>query len=465
MGSLRLILALSIVFWHMPKHPFVLFNGGIAVEAFFIISGFYMAFVISEKYSRLATPWVATFYLSRILRLAPVYLIVCFVEGLWYLKSNTPNIFSANDLSTQARAALVFINLFVFGQDIWQTILTHAGTNIPNQLIQSTVNFFGANAFEPIYVYIGQAWSLGIELIFYMIAPFVVLSRKRAIALFIACLLVRFYFIEHADLYPNAPWRSRFFPGNLTFFFLGIASYWIYAYAINIKHSKMVGLAFSIAGLGFLIGSVFIAGGVLLFDGPEDYDQFRLWVFYILLTVGIPYLFILTKDTKWDNYIGEISYPVYLVHGFIIGWLSPRLGSSMNSSAKTLAIVFATILVSTALYFFVDRPVERFRHKLAAVRSASHDGIFLGRKAALSLAAVPILIFFLVLFQPYAKIYPPPFLVKVVGHYNIVNFNGQFYGIPQGQSVNWQKDNLETIPGMVIAASAEHVEKSIEAIR
>ena len=137
----------------------------------------------------------------------------------------------------------------------------------------------------------------------------------------------------------------------------------------------------------------------------------------------------------------------------------------MNSSAKTLAIVFATILVSTALYFFVDRPVERFRHKLAAVRSASHDGIFLGRKAALSLAAVPILIFFLVLFQPYAKIYPPPFLVKVVGHYNIVNFNGQFYGIPQGQSVNWQKDNLETIPGMVVAASAEHAEKSIEAIR
>ena len=70
LGSLRLILALS-VFLAYTGHPFRLVHGGIAVEAFFIISGFYMALVINEKYSGFHTPHGFLVYQSRILRLAP----------------------------------------------------------------------------------------------------------------------------------------------------------------------------------------------------------------------------------------------------------------------------------------------------------------------------------------------------------------------------------------------------------
>lgn len=127
MGSLRLILALSVFFWHVPGHPFRLVHGGIAVEAFFMISGFYMALVITEKYSKLSSSsWVSTFYQSRILRLAPTYLIICLFEGFLYIRHDTPNIFSANSLTLQARSALFFVNFFIFGQDTWQTILSHA---------------------------------------------------------------------------------------------------------------------------------------------------------------------------------------------------------------------------------------------------------------------------------------------------------------------------------------------------
>ena len=270
-----------------------------------------MALVITEKYSKLSpSSWVYTFYQSRILRLAPTYLIICLFEALLYIRHDTPNIFSANGLTLQARSALLFINFFIFGQDTWQTILSHAPTNIPNTFIESAITFFGNNAFEPIYVYIGQAWSLGIELIFYVIAPFVVMSRTRTIVLFITCLLIRFYFIEHADLFPNDPWRSRFFASNLTFFFLGVASYWIYARAVSLRHSKTIGHMVAIVGMCYLIGSVYFSGGVFLFDGAEDYDQIRLWIFYLLFTVGMPFLFILSKDIKWDSYVGEISYPI-----------------------------------------------------------------------------------------------------------------------------------------------------------
>jgi peptidoglycan/LPS O-acetylase OafA/YrhL len=432
-----LILALSVFFWHIPGHPFRLVHGGIAVEAFFIISGFYMALVINEKYSRLPhSSWISSFYQSRILRLAPTYFVICLVEGLLYMRSNTPNIFSGNDLTLQARSALFFMNFFIFGQDMWQTILTHSATNIPNSFVQSAVNFFGKSALEPIYIYIGQAWSLGIELIFYAMAPFVVMSRTRVIALFITCLLIRFYFVEHADLFPNAPWRSRFFASNMIFFFLGTMSYWIYARAVRFEHAKTVGRMVAILGMCSLIGSVYFAGGMFLFDGPEDYDQIRLWIFYLLFTAGMPFLFILTKDIKWDSYIGEISYPLYLVHGFMIGSLNYlRFGPSV----KLALIIAATLAVSTALFVFVDRPVDRFRHKLTASPKAIGGRPSLYRSIRYSLSAVPVLLFLLVISRPTTEASPVPHLVKEVGRYNIVAFNGKFYGIPQGIAVNWQK--------------------------
>ena len=374
------------------------------------------------------------------------------------MRSNTPNIFSGNDLTLQARSALFFMNFFIFGQDMWQTILTHSATNIPNSFVQSAVNFFGKSALEPIYSYIGQAWSLGIELIFYAMAPFVVMSRTRVITLFITCLLIRFYFVEHADLFPNAPWRSRFFASNMTFFFLGTMSYWIYARAVRFEHAKTVGRMVAILGMCSLTGSVYFAGGMFLFDGPEDYDQIRLWIFYLLFTAGMPFLFILTKDIKWDSYIGEISYPLYLVHGFMIGSLNYlRFGPSV----KLALIIAATLAVSTALFVFVDRPVDRFRHKLTAspkaigVRSSPY------RSIRYSLSAVPVLLFLLVISRPTTEASPVPHLVKEVGRYNIVAFDGKFYGIPQGIAVNWQKDDLLAIRGMLVSATAENTEQLI----
>ncbi|BFU90074.1 MAG: hypothetical protein NTAFB01_12610 [Nitrospira sp.] len=424
-----------------------------------MISRFYMALVINEKYSKLPhSSWISTFYQSRILRLAPTYFVICLVEGLLYMRSHTPNIFSGNDLTLQARSALFFINFFVFGQDMWQTILSHSATNIPNSFIQSAVHFFGKNALEQIYVYIGQAWSLGIELIFYAMAPFVVMSKKRVLALFIACLFVRFYFVEHADLFPNDPWRSRFFASNMTFFFLGTMSYWIYARAVNFEHAKTVGRMVAILGTCSLIGSVYLAGGMFLFDGPEDYDQIRLWIFYLLFTAGMPFLFILTKDIKWDSYIGEISYPLYLVHGFIIGSLNYL---RFSPSVKLALIIAVTLAISTALFVFVDRPVDRFRHKLTASPKTIGVRSSLYRSIRYSLSAVPVLLFLLVLFRPTTEASPVPHLIKEVGRYNIVAFNGKFYGIPQDVAVNWQKDDLLTIRGMLVSTTAENTEQLI----
>ena len=89
MGAIRFTLALSVAVWHLPGAPFKLLNAAVAVLAFFIISGFYMAMVLTEKYST-AKP----FYAGRFLRLYPAYATVATFMVFWFVLTNSPTAFT-----------------------------------------------------------------------------------------------------------------------------------------------------------------------------------------------------------------------------------------------------------------------------------------------------------------------------------------------------------------------------------
>ncbi len=55
-------------------------------------------------------------------------------------------------------------------------------------------------------------------------------------------------------------------------------------------------------------------------------------------------------------------------------------------------------------------------------------------------------------------------LVKVVGQHNIVRFSGNVYGVPHGIPIDWQKDDLNKVPGMIVGNSVEGVEKFINSL-
>ena len=78
MGTLRFLLALSVAYGHLTKLPSFP-SSDVAVQSFFVISGFYMALVLNEKYG-LGSYWL--FISNRLLRLWPAYaavLILSFV--------------------------------------------------------------------------------------------------------------------------------------------------------------------------------------------------------------------------------------------------------------------------------------------------------------------------------------------------------------------------------------------------
>ena len=80
MGILRLLLALGVVAEH-SKYP-IGAGSYTAVQAFFIISGFYMAFILSQnQYS------ISHFYRSRMLRMFPTYWSALAIALLYFAHS------------------------------------------------------------------------------------------------------------------------------------------------------------------------------------------------------------------------------------------------------------------------------------------------------------------------------------------------------------------------------------------
>jgi peptidoglycan/LPS O-acetylase OafA/YrhL len=131
-----MLLAVCVLFEHsVPFGPLNYLDGVPAVEAFFVISGFYMAFVLSEKYTRqkFGRSWIGKFYLSRYLRLYPAYALgtLTFLLLDWFASAlfNSSNVETfvawrklfalpptANNLLLATWA--VFCNLTIFLQDL-----------------------------------------------------------------------------------------------------------------------------------------------------------------------------------------------------------------------------------------------------------------------------------------------------------------------------------------------------------
>jgi len=317
MGTLRLILALSVVLNHC-RHifGFNLTGGALAVQAFFIISGFYMSLVLNEKYIGLNGSYYL-FISNRFMRLFPIYFTVLLVSIFAFtllhcfpLASSCHSESFVNPISTWMK----------YGSDMkWPAFVLLFVSNI-GVFFQDVVMFLGIDNqgslyFEPDFrqsdpalfnfLIMPQAWSIALELTFYLIAPFLV--RKSiwfSLSIIVACMAMRLFFYSY--YYDNDPWTYRFFPFELAYFLFGNFSYWLYKKIKNWSVTPTI----SFYVFGFIL-SLTIAYPVLKFTGSN-------YLYLTIFAACLPFVFIYTKKNKWDTYIGELSYPIYISHVLIL---------------------------------------------------------------------------------------------------------------------------------------------------
>jgi peptidoglycan/LPS O-acetylase OafA/YrhL len=354
MGLVRFLLAAAVVFHHSTSPwnlPWV--DGHQAVRLFYIISGFYMAMILDRKYAATREGmWL--FYTNRALRIFPIYWLVLVAAGLfyaaawawlgrvperfgWYLplmESGHAEFLTGLGVSQLALFGLDWFNLF----DFQGAMLAWGGT-VPE----------GRSA--GFLCLVPQAWTLAVELSFYLFAPWI--TRWRTGLIFLLCAAG---FALRVGLWIWRPVETGslnyfWFPLQLPFFFLGILSYrWA---RVSGPFWKKTGLALAarVAVLGLLAGY-----GLM----PDGWDQA---ISCGVLALLIPGLF--EGEGRWQKWLGELSYPIYVVH-ILVKWVflaAEGVERTGQTEVSGLWLLGGSVLVSVAIEKVVGAPLERWRQK------------------------------------------------------------------------------------------------------
>ena len=358
MGILRTILAIAVIVYH----SYVFFGlrmcgGQVAVEAFYIISGFYMALILNEKY--LGVDSYKKFILSRFYRIFPVYwfilLIALLLSLIGYYIFNHPH-YIARYISNKECLSIFTIlwfcleNVVILGQDILYFLrLDEYCTPL---LTYKTLSY-SHTGYQ--YLLVPQAWSISVEFMFYLLAPFIVTKNfKWQIGIVIFGIIVKYYFANFHYLSFD-PWTYRFFPFEFAFFISGSLAYKLYKFFEEKKNIHYVGYL-------LLVISILV---VLLFEFIEIKNQLKASLFYLLIFISIPFIFITFKDKPWDRLIGEYSFSLYISHHLIVSLFRNYFFSHPTYLyLYGYAVVFSSFILAWILQITVIRIIEIKRQKI-----------------------------------------------------------------------------------------------------
>jgi peptidoglycan/LPS O-acetylase OafA/YrhL len=329
MGAFRFLLAATVMLGHyFPVYPqplpFLMY-GTASVPAFYIVSGFLITLVLEERYGGR----IGLFYSNRALRIFPLYwaalalfLLVNFLvakghlpqspayhstSALWWTQQH------GDQVGVIGTMMLALINIFILGQDL--IIYVGQWPHVASR------DFFYHG-----FMYVGPAWTVAVEFAFYAVAPFVVRRARWTVAALVASLSAR-------------------------------------VIAIACGYTEFISLAYR----AYVRLRAMNTAPVTAYAAISCAVMLLLTVFYLKLPCARPLYLAMTclclpgivLAGRWnpaDRILGELSYPVYLLHPLLAITVIP--GSSRLSE---IAAVLCVLALAFALVYLVERPLEKLR--------------------------------------------------------------------------------------------------------
>lgn len=369
MGVLRLYLAACVIAAHSEQvFPWSVHGGEAAVGFFFVISGFYMQLILStDRYTG-----VLQFYKSRLLRIYLPYLVclvLCMLAGLlsWGFCGNALSVQQCIELARSGNGTdgtqwmVMLTNVTIFLQDAVMFLgRDSAGSACLTKGVAS-----GPQEFYNLLV-IPQAWSIAVELQFYLLSPWLIrrLSTPRllTVIMLLTGLRTATAVVMKLDF---DPWTYRFAPFELVKFLAGIVScrlLWqspkgrrICEAACSWLQRASGGFKYPISVLVVLLamrlhlGTGSLVHRATVIAGPVFKEPLQLLV-VATAAVLVPLCFCLTLSLRVDRRIGELSFPVYLLHLTVVLALDGPLrgvlpGNSFLGECSALGSVLLAILL------------------------------------------------------------------------------------------------------------------------
>lgn len=328
--GLRAFAVLAVVTFH--AFPWLLPGGFVGVDVFFVISGYLISGLISQRLVEGRFTF-ADFYARRIKRIFPALIVVlaaCFAFGWFTL---LPAELAA--LGKHIAAGMGFVSNFA----LW-----------------SEAGYFDASAATKPLLHL---WSLGIEEQFYLVWPLALWAfakwRRSALPLIVAVGATSFAI----NLATVGKWPVAAFYSPLSRFWelqAGCLLAALTASPMRNALARPMADALSIAGAVLLALSVFLLNDKLGYPG---------W--WALLPTAGTFLLIASGPGSWFSrnvlaqpvavWVGLISYPLYLWHWPLLSFASIS-ARGIPPFGVRVAAVLASIALAAATYVLVEKPIR-----------------------------------------------------------------------------------------------------------
>jgi peptidoglycan/LPS O-acetylase OafA/YrhL len=356
LNGLRFLAAAMVVLMHihnnmgisglaqLPAWP-ILFKGLYAVSFFFVLSGFLITWLLLQEQQQSRTIDVKKFYLRRVFRIWPLYFIVITL-GIFFYWRLAPALHLPFE------------------------------SNYPHSLALTLYAFFLANLMNSFYHVGGMlhvTWSVAVEEQFYLFwAPLVKRYRRHLVRLIIGvtALSLVVNMLNTLNAFHLGKGMQSFV-GTLQFHYMGFGAG--FAWILYNHHNRLLALpVFRKPVLQYLclllIGAFFflyvrnVVGELLL---PLPLACLFGW---LIINVSVNPDRILHLDSRPLNYLGKISYGIYMFHMpmvYATAFLFKRMASVDATGWFYFPLYFTLVFVLTAAlasgsYYALERPLLRF---------------------------------------------------------------------------------------------------------
>jgi peptidoglycan/LPS O-acetylase OafA/YrhL len=325
--ALRALAALLVLFYHAHWIP----GGFIGVDIFYVISGYLITALLLRECEKTGRISFRTFYLRRIKRLLPTSFVVLIVTALvaWLLY---PAILR-KDLGLDIAAASLYVSNYFFA--FWQ------------------MDYQNLDAIPPVVIHY---WSLAVEEQFYLFWPIVIylfykIGGRRGVAvgasaISVLSLSLGLYLTNTSPVFafyslPSRAWELSvgaliiFIPSRIKF---------------STRYTWVALILISYATLRFDESTRFPGTAALL---PV------LGTAVALATVkSWPAVIRSISQLRIVQWLGDISYPLYLWHWPVLVIPSVFFGREL-SFLERLCAISLTLLLAGTTHRFIEDPLRR----------------------------------------------------------------------------------------------------------
>ncbi len=368
-NGLRFFAALAVIITHIEllkgsfgyksywKNPVIFNLGGLGVYFFFVLSGFLITFLLLTEKQKFNTIKIKEFYIRRILRIWPLYYLVL-ILGFFILphfkEIQIP--YLQDNFMAHYKADLILYILI-----------------LPNV----------AFALFTAVPHIGQLWSIGVEEQFYLFWPWLILKTKNYIKtliyLIIGLFLLKVFVLILGKFYGSTNWYIALKLVVAMSKFECMALGGIGACLLFYKKDTILTIIYNKYTLNLSL--LFIP--LLIFFTPDSIQD-GIHIIYsgifliIILNVTKNTHVFLNLENKYFNFLGKISYGLYMYHFLLIPiilYLYRPLKSSMNEIWLNviiyLTVISLTVIISALSFYFFENIFIKKKSKYSPIKSGN----------------------------------------------------------------------------------------------